>query len=111
MSKGATKNDQTSDDNYNGFYYSYINPIQDGPFRDCSWIGGGQKGPLPKICHTYPAMMKLGTVIPYLKKIQKIYKSRDTPFSSADISIFSPEINNFCYIKKYRYSCILIHNL
>ena len=35
--------------------------------------------PLPKICHTYPAMMKLGTVIPYLKKIEKIYESRDTP--------------------------------
>ena len=26
---------------------------------------------LPKICHTYPTMIKLGTVIPYLKKIQK----------------------------------------
>ena len=23
--------------------------------------GGGQKGPLPKICHTYPTMMKLGS--------------------------------------------------
>ena len=33
--------------------------------------------PLRKICHTYPTMMKLGTVIPYLRKIQKIYKSRD----------------------------------
>ena len=39
--------------------------------------GGGKKAPLPKICHRYPAMMKLGTVIPYLKKIQKIYESRD----------------------------------
>ena len=29
-----------------------------------------------KICHTYPAMMKLGTVIPYLEDL-KIYKSRD----------------------------------
>ena len=29
---------------------------------------GKQKGPLPKIRHTYPTMMKLGTVIPYLKK-------------------------------------------
>ena len=34
--------------------------------------------PLPEICHTYPTMMKLGTVIPYLKKIQKMYESRDT---------------------------------
>ena len=33
--------------------------------------GGGQKGPVPNICHTYPTMMKLGTVIPYLKKIKK----------------------------------------
>ena len=33
---------------------------------------------LRKICHAYPAIMKLGTVIPYLKKIQKLYKSRDT---------------------------------
>ena len=34
---------------------------------------------LPKVCHTYPTTMKLGTVIPYLKKIQKIYESRETP--------------------------------
>ena len=38
-----------------------------------------QKGPLPKICHTYPTMMKLGTILPYIKEIHKIYKSRDTP--------------------------------
>ena len=46
------------------------------------WGGGGGGGakklpPLPKICHTYPTMMKVGTVILYLKKIQKIYESRD----------------------------------
>ena len=37
-----------------------------------------QKGPLPKNCHTHVAKIKLGTVIPYLKKIQKIYESCDT---------------------------------
>ena len=65
----------------------------------------GWGGPfwLPKICYTFLAMMKLGTVIPYLKKIQKIYESRDTPLCSADMSIFSPEISKFCYIKKCRY--------
>ena len=40
---------------------------------------GGAKGPLPKICHTYPTMVKLGTIIPYLKDTQKMYESRDTP--------------------------------
>ena len=28
---------------------------------------------LPKTCHTCSTMMKLGTVISYLKKIQKVY--------------------------------------
>ena len=50
-----------------------------GVFGAAHGLGGGQKDPLPKICRTYPKMMKLDTVIPYLKKIQKIYESRDTP--------------------------------
>ena len=59
---------------------STFNPIQNGHFRGYSRIGGGPKrSPLPKICHTYPTMMKLGTIIPSLKKIQKLYQSRDTP--------------------------------
>ena len=58
----------------------YFNPIQDGHFRGCSRMGGGGGKPLlPKICHKYPTMMKLGTVIPYLKKIQKINELCDTP--------------------------------
>ena len=56
-----------------------INPIQGGSFRGCSRMDGGKKTPLFKICHTYPTMMKLGTLIPYLKMIQKIYKSRNKP--------------------------------
>ena len=42
-------------------------------------VGGAKRSPLPKICQRYPTVMKLGTVIPYLKKIKKIYESRDTP--------------------------------
>ena len=42
--------------------------------------GGGQDKKIPflKICHTYPKMMTLDTVIPYIKSIPKIYKSRYT---------------------------------
>ena len=54
----------------------FCNPIQDTHFRGCLRRGGG---PLPNICHTYPTMMKLGAVIPYVKKIQKISEWRDTP--------------------------------
>ena len=28
-----------------------------------------KRSPRPKICHTYPTMKILGTVIPYVKKI------------------------------------------
>ena len=57
-----------------------INPIQDGLFWGLlTDTGRRKKDPLPKICHTYPTMMKLGTFITYQKKIQKIYESRDTP--------------------------------
>ena len=43
-----------------------------GFFGAAHGCGGAFLPPLPKICHAYPTMVKLGTVIPYLKKIQKI---------------------------------------
>ena len=53
--------------------------------------GGAKRFPSLKSV-TYLAMMEPGTLKAYQKKIQKLYESRDTPLSSADISIFSPEI-------------------
>ena len=49
---------------------------------------GAKSCTLSKICHTYPAMMKLATVIPYQKKIKKYRNHVAHPFISADISIF-----------------------
>ena len=43
------------------------------------WGERAKRHPLLKICHTYPAMRKLGAVIPYLKKSKKIYESCETP--------------------------------
>ena len=56
--------------------------------------------PLPKIHHTYPTMMKLDTVIPYLRKIR--YFIFHLIFT-VKIPYFSPEVSKFCYIKKYTY--------
>ena len=36
-----------------------------------SGSGMGKSPLLPKICHTYPTLMKFGTVIPYIGKSQK----------------------------------------
>ena len=40
--------------------------------------GVAKRPVLPKICHTYPTMMKHGKLISYLKEIQEIYESRYT---------------------------------
>ena len=61
---------------------SFVNSIRDGHFGGCSgmgWGGGAKRPRLPKICDTYPTMMELGTVIPYLEKIRKTYESHETP--------------------------------
>ena len=64
---------------------------------------GGQNVSLSKICHTYLTLMKLGTVIPYLKKIRKTHKSRDTPaFFHRKSAIVSIPGNT-------RIDCILMH--
>ena len=46
---------------------AHLNPIQDGLFQGCLQMGALFAPPppppiLPKICHTYPTMMKLCTV-------------------------------------------------
>ena len=69
---------------------------------------GVKKDLLPNICHTYPTMMKVGTVIPFLKKIQKKYKLFGRPVEFYRHQHFSSEIGNFCYVKKYRYRLHLI---
>ena len=53
-----------------------VNPISGWVFQ---WLLTDAHMMVPKICHTYPTIMKLGTVITYLKKIQKLYKSHDAP--------------------------------
>ena len=69
-------------------------------------MSGEQKGApshLPKISHTsYNDETWHSCTLPkeYLKKHINHFAQR---LSSADISIFPPEIKNFCYIKKYRY--------
>ena len=59
-------------------------------------MGWGQKDPyLPKIFSTHPTMMKLGTIIPYKKKIQKYINHQ----KSATVVIS----------RKTDIDCILIH--
>ena len=49
--------------------------------------GVNKKGPLPRIRHTYPTVIKTGTVTPYLKGFKWYLNHVTHPFTSADISI------------------------
>ena len=84
-------------------YICLVNPIQDEPFLVCLRMGEAKNTPFLKNCHIYPTMMKLDKVMPYLKQIQKYKNHKIHFFSTADITIYSAEITNFCYTKKYRY--------
>ena len=53
-------------------------------------------------------MMKIGTVIPHLKKILKIYKSRDAALERS--AFFHRESANFAISRNIGIDCILIHN-
>ena len=48
----------------------------------------GLFGTAHEICHTYPTMMKLDTVVPYLKKIQKNINHMTNPMIPADLGFF-----------------------
>ena len=64
-------------------------------------MGDGKRAIHPKLYQLYPTTMKLGTIIPYIKKLHKTSKSRNNFFSSANISIFcwkSATFVTFCYI-------------
>ena len=63
------------------------------------------KGPLP-----YPTIMKLGTLITYLKKIQKCINHMIHPLSSADINIFYQNSATFVIIRNTDKDCILMLN-
>ena len=88
-----------------------INPIQHGLFRGCSRMGERAKRlSLPKICHKYPTVMKLGTVIPYPKRSNKYMNHVTFPLSSAEISIFHRKLANFAISRNTDIDCILTHN-
>ena len=54
-----------------------------GFFGTAHGMGGAKMPLLPKIFHTYPKMMKLGTVMPYLKRIPKYINHLAHPMTSA----------------------------
>ena len=72
--------------------------------------GGGAKKPFSKICHTYPTVMKLGIIMPYLKKIKKYLNHVTFPLSSADSAFFHRKSANFAISRNTDTDSICIHN-
>ena len=55
-------------------------------------------------------MMKLGTFIPYLKKIQKTYKSCDAALEFSASTFFHQKLPTFAKSTNTDIDSILIHN-
>ena len=64
-----------------------------------------QKGPLSKICHTYPTLIKLRKADP-----KKYTYHMTHPLSSADISIFYRKSAIFVVSGNTGIDCILMYN-
>ena len=77
-----------------------------GAAHGCGGGGGAKKFPSPKICHTYPTMMKIGTQ----RRFKKYIKYVTHYLSSADISIFHRKSANFTISRNTDTDCILKHN-
>ena len=93
-----------------GKYFFLLTIFRMDLFRAAHGLGC-KNDHLHKICHTYPTMMKLSTVTPYLTKIQNIYKHVTHLLSFADISMFSPKITRtFVISRNTDIDCISIYN-
>ena len=89
----------------------HFNSMQDGLFRGILRMGRAKYPPPSKICHTYPTMMKLGTVIPYLKKIKNIWIRWHTPWVPLTWASFHQKSANFAWSRNTCIDCMLIQNL
>ena len=90
-----------------------INHIQDRPSRDAHRLGaGGKKIPVPKICHTCSPMMKLGTVIPYLRKTLNLYESPGPSHVTRVLTSFfsDQKSRNLLISQNTNIDCILVLN-
>ena len=83
-------------------YFPHLTLSSMGLFEAAQgWGEGVKKNPLPKACDSYPTMMKLGTVILYLKKIKKIHESRDTRLEFCCHQHFVTRYQQILLTKKY----------
>ena len=91
-----------------GFYYQELTLSRIGLFGSACRYGEAH---FPKICQTCHTIMKLGKVIPYLKKIQKVYNHVTHHLSFTDISIFHWKSATFVILRNTDIDCIVIYNL
>ena len=82
---------------FRNIFRCLFNSIQDEPFRNCSRMGA-KKSPLLPLQNLPHISYNDETWHSYT-----LLKEDSHHLSYAEVSIFSPEISKFCYIKKYRY--------
>ena len=86
----------------------FLNPIQDGHFRGCSRMAF--LVPLPKICQSYPTMIKLGSYILPKEDPKKHMNHVRHPRVLLTSAFFYQKSENFVISRNADIDGISIHN-
>ena len=86
-------------------------PIQDGLFGAThGWGGGAKRTPLPKICHTYPTMMKLGNCTLRKEVPKNTWITWHKPWVLLTSAFLHWKSADFALSRNTDIDCILIHS-
>ena len=78
-----------------------------GFFGAVQGLEGDQKGPLPKICHTYPTMMKLGSCTLPKEDLKSIWITWHTPWLLLTSAFFYRKLANFAISRNIPFRYII----
>ena len=81
-----------------------------GFFRAAHGCGRGQKGPLSKICHIHPKMMKLGSYTLPEESLQNIWITWHTSWVVLTSAFFHRTSANFAILRNTDIDSISMHN-
>ena len=89
-----------------GSFHKNLNSIQDESFRGCTWMDDRWQGRRTQLLKSVTNILQCWNLAQScftLRRSKRHINHATHSMHSADISIFSPKISNFCYIKKNDY--------
>ena len=97
--------------NWPNFTLAFLTLFRMGIFTAANgWRGTKKAFSLPKICHTYPTMMRLGSYTLPKEDPKNIWITWQTPWLLLTSAFFHWKSANFVISRNTDIDCILVHN-